>query len=121
MKSDVKIDWQVCALGLNKKINLIAACLKQSVKENPSFDIAHYAQELLDTFKLDTDVIYRHVGVESLASGINDCLQLCNAVKWSSFSAKRVKLDELQKKLSALSIDASIAMSFEPPLFSEVR
>lgn len=114
MKSDVKIDWQVCALGLNNKLNLIAAKLKKSVKDNPSYDIAHYAQELLDTFKLDTDVTYRHVGVESLASGINDSLQLCNAVKWASFGTRRVKLDELQKKLSALSMDASIAMAFEP-------
>ena len=83
-KADVKIDWQVCALGLNNKLNLIAAKLKQSVNENPSYDIACYAQELLDTFKLDTDVTYRYVGVDALASGINDSLQLCNAVKWSS-------------------------------------
>lgn len=113
-KTDVKIDWQVCALGLNKKLNLIAAKLKQSVKENPSFDIACYARELLDTFKLDTDVTYRYVGVESLASGIDDARKLCNDAVWATFSSKQHKLADLQKKLSALSMDASIAMAFEP-------
>lgn len=71
MKNE-KIDWQTCALALNRKLNLLTARLQQTEHTSTLFDVVSFSRSLREEFHLETDSDFVKPDFEDLLKSFDE-------------------------------------------------
>lgn len=72
LSKDTKIDWQTCALALNRKLNMLTARLQQTEHTSTSFDVVSFSRSLREEFHLETDSDFVNPDFEELLKSFDD-------------------------------------------------
>lgn len=111
---DVKIDWKLCALALNRKLQALSARLNDECSSNPSYDVVSVLRSVMDEFGLSSDEPFKFVDYLSLRSQLDSLTGMYAKLHFASLSDRpRLEL-EFAKQFSDFSFNFGLFGAFLP-------
>lgn len=115
-----EIDWRLCALALNRKLQALSARLNDECSSDISFDVVSVIRSIMDEFALSSDEPYRFVDFLSLRSRLDSITGMYAKLHFATLAERSRLESEFAKALSDFSFDFSLFGAFQP-VSSEVE
>lgn len=112
LSKDTKIDWQTCALALNRKLNLLTARLQQTEHTSTLFDVVSFSRSLRDEFHLETDSDFVKPDFVALRRKYDEIGHLIHQLRYASVSKREALLNRLLELDSEFSMELAIHGAF---------
>ena len=118
------IDWKTCAVALNRKLNGVASYLDDTCKHASLYDVAKYAESVIDAFSLhgefgkplssSVDSLY------SIQEKFEVIASLASRLRWCTNSQRLKLLGELQRVVGSVSEELAVFVAVIAPLKKEL-
>lgn len=118
------IDWKTCAAALNRKLNCVASYLDDTCKHASLYDVAKYAESVIDAFSLHGEFdepLSSSVGsLYSIQEKFEVIASLASRLRWCTNSQRLKLLDELQRVVGSASDEFAVFVAVIAPLKKEL-
>lgn len=111
---NVKIDWKLCSLALNRKLQALSARLNEECSSNLSYDVVSVVRSIMDEFGLFSDEPYKFVDYLSLMSQLDSLTGMYAKLRYASLDDRPRLEFEFAKELSDFSFNFGLFGAFLP-------
>lgn len=109
-----EIDWRLCAIALNRKLQALSARLNEECNSNISFDVVSVLRSIMDEFCLSSDEPCKFVDYLSLRSKLDSLTGMYVKLRFATLAERSRLESDFAKELADFSFDFGVFGAFQP-------